>query len=429
VPKLIVIADDLSGATDVGVQFAKQGVPAFVVIRSEDRPTLAQLFSEFEVVLVNAESRHVTGDKARLTITTLIAEARKTCVEFFYKKTDSTLRGNVGAELDSLLKASGRRTLCFVPAHPALGRTTRNGVQFVNGTPLHESTYARDARNPVHESRIAVLLKSCSGVPITLVRQNELTSFAENPPAGMAVFDAETEADMVRASAAIRQAGCLNALAGPAALASCLPDLISFKRAAPKPVPIPRKSLVVNGSLNEMALRQGAEAERQGFNFVLMSPTALLSEATTGDNAREMTAQQVVSLLKANRDVVLASLKDLSQLNEFRKAGRDISAAEEDWPDRIAFHAGRIVELILLHFQRDGVSTQFSFALTVVGGDTLAGVARANSWKGFLPRGELLRGLAVCEIAERPGLLLVSKPGGFGDERALCAVRALGKQR
>src|SRR5688500_898882 len=114
-PKLLVIADDLSGATDVGVQFAKQGVRAFVTIRSTDtRQNLAELFAASEVVLVDIESRHVAPEEAGRRVMELVEEAFAAGVKLFYKKTDSTLRGNVGAELDALLKVSGQRTLCFI---------------------------------------------------------------------------------------------------------------------------------------------------------------------------------------------------------------------------------------------------------------------------------------------------------------------------
>ena len=429
-PKLLVIADDLSGATDVGAQLARRGVQSFVAIHSANRPALSQLFSQFEVVLVNIESRHVAADEARLAISELIPEARSAGVEFFYKKTDSTLRGNVGAELDVLLKASCERTLCFVPAHPALGRTTYDGVQLVHGTPLHESSYAHDARNPVRESRVVSLLEDFTETPVTLVRQRELAAFASNPPAGIIVFDAETEADVINAASAIHQAGRLKVLAGSAALASTLSDLIPFERRTPNPVLIPSRLLFVNGSLNEVALRQCAEAEKDGVNRVRMSPIALLSDAddVKSEDARHEIAQQAVSLIKAGRDVLLASVKDLSQLDEFKRAARCVSVASEDWPERIAFNTGRIVERILLQSTHYDPSAEFALGITVIGGDTLAGVARANGWKGFLPRGELLRGVAVCEVAERPGLIVTSKPGGFGDEQALCAVRRAGTE-
>src|SRR5436190_7748438 len=121
-PKLLVIADDLSGATDVGVQFAKQSVPALVATKAmAERSNLAGLFGSHEVVLVDLESRHLGPAEAARAVTGIIKSARAAGVEFFYKKTDSTLRGNVGAELEALWQTSNRRTLSFIPAHPRLG--------------------------------------------------------------------------------------------------------------------------------------------------------------------------------------------------------------------------------------------------------------------------------------------------------------------
>ena len=47
------------------------------------------------------------------------------------KKTDSALRGNVASELGAMLEASGGKRLCFFPAYPEMGRTTRDGVHFI----------------------------------------------------------------------------------------------------------------------------------------------------------------------------------------------------------------------------------------------------------------------------------------------------------
>jgi uncharacterized protein YgbK (DUF1537 family) len=421
-PKLLVIADDLSGATDVGVQFTKQGVPAFVIIRSEKRNSLPDLFRRFEVVVVNAESRHVASDEARLAIRKLTEEARQAGVELFYKKTDSTLRGNVGAELDALLKTSGFRTLCFVPAHPALGRTTRDGVQFVHGVLLNESNYARDLRNPVRESCVAALLGADTDAPITLIHRNRLSEFSKNRPEGIVVFDAEAEMDVVAAAGAIGDAGRLNVLAGPAALASCLPDLIPFTRESADWLPLPQKFLVVNGSLNEASLRQCAEAEKAGFRFVRMPTAALLSDGVSGEEARDAVAQEIRSLLRAHCDVVLGSVRELFELNDFKRAGKPLLETETDWPDRIALNTGRI--LARIHSTPPyNTGNASPLTLVVIGGDTLAGVARANGWRALLPRSELLRGLAVCEVADQPDLVLISKPGGFGDDRVLARMR------
>mgnify|MGYP000093217377 CR=1 FL=1 len=61
-----------------------------------------------------------------------------------YKKTDSALRGNIGAELSALLKTSGERQLPFLPAFPQIDRVTRDGVHYISGVPVTESPFGID---------------------------------------------------------------------------------------------------------------------------------------------------------------------------------------------------------------------------------------------------------------------------------------------
>jgi uncharacterized protein YgbK (DUF1537 family) len=426
VPKLLVIADDLSGATDVGVQFASQGIRAFVTILAPDeRSNLAGLFESHDVVLIDIESRHLSPDEGRRRVRMAVEETRAAGVEFFYKKTDSTLRGNIGAELDALLKATAERTLCFIPAHPALGRTTRDGVHFVHGRPLHQSAFAVDPRNPITESQVVAILARQTDLPISLVHQVDLSAFRKEPAPGVVVFDAETEAELKHAAEAVRDAGCLKVLAGPAAFASRLSELIPFAREALVRPRVPSRLLVLNGSLNEVALRQCDVARENGFASVALTPEALLAENKAGDDVRASIVKKTASLLAGGRDVLLGSVSSREECSLFNSEGMKFLSSEPgNWPERIALNTGRIVERILSSQPSNHQATQLNLALVVFGGDTLAGITRANSWKGFLPRYEPLPGVALSEVFDNH-LVVISKPGGFGSDDVLLKLRAL----
>ncbi len=60
--KLLVIADDLTGASDTGVQFAKKGIPVLVVTGITCESTT--LSTDHQVVVVNTESRHLEAAEA-----------------------------------------------------------------------------------------------------------------------------------------------------------------------------------------------------------------------------------------------------------------------------------------------------------------------------------------------------------------------------
>ena len=113
-PKVLIIADDLTGALDAAAQFANQNIPSYVAASADC--DLAARFGEFDVVSVNAESRHLRPEQAAAVVRELAERGQQAGVEYSYKKTDSTLRGNLGAELNALRVAVGHGRLAFVPA-------------------------------------------------------------------------------------------------------------------------------------------------------------------------------------------------------------------------------------------------------------------------------------------------------------------------
>ena len=140
--KLLVIADDLTGANDTAAQFAKRGISVLVLTGATDVSLAAN--APYQVVAVNTESRHLAGAQAAEAVSRWVERGLKAGYTHFYKKTDSTLRGNVGGELEAFMKVSGRRILPFIPAAPKLKRTTVGGVQNVDGKPLHATAFAAD---------------------------------------------------------------------------------------------------------------------------------------------------------------------------------------------------------------------------------------------------------------------------------------------
>src|SRR5687768_12666410 len=130
--RLLVLADDLTGATDAGMYFAREGVSSVV----QTEPVTSNFSRDQQVLVINTETRHFFPEIAAARIAGFAKTAKQLGVKLFFKKTDSTLRGNVGAELAALLETTGEKKMAFVPALPALGRTTKNGLQFVRGKPL-----------------------------------------------------------------------------------------------------------------------------------------------------------------------------------------------------------------------------------------------------------------------------------------------------
>lgn len=121
--KLLVIADDFTGALDTGVQFAGKGMTTKVLsYLPEDGEALQQF--QAQVLVIDAQTRHLDGGEAYRKVLELVKSAKDAGIPYIYKKTDSGLRGNIGKELDAALTASGEQYLTFIPALPAMDRIT-----------------------------------------------------------------------------------------------------------------------------------------------------------------------------------------------------------------------------------------------------------------------------------------------------------------
>ena len=231
---LLAIADDLTGALEVGAHFAGSVVTTKCTIST--RP-------EAPVLVIDTETRHLPAGEAAAIVRDAVRAARRFHPRLIYKKTDSTLRGNIAAELRALLQAMPGRSLVYAPAYPAMGRTVKGGRLFVAGVPVDETPFAADALNPVRTSDIAELL---AGIPVI-------------------VLDGESDADLDAAARRITaQDPPPPHAAGPAALARALSACLQAERFVRPALPRVSRCLVINGSRHPASAAQIAFARAHG---------------------------------------------------------------------------------------------------------------------------------------------------------------------
>lgn len=361
--RLLVIADDLTGANDTGVQFSRLGIPTIVSIHAE---TPLQNFAEnCEVLVVNTESRHLKSSEAYHRVLACVQQGVTLGIQYFYKKTDSTLRGNIGLELEALFAVPNQNFILFAPAYPKLNRTTKDGTQLIHGAPLHQTLFAEDRLNPMKDSFVPNILNQQTEIKVEIFTQQNL----ETSEPKIYVLDAESDEDLRTHARKITPHTKL--LAGSAGWAACLPEALQFNTKAVSPTPLFAPMLIVNGSLHENSLRQVEYAAQQGIPVV---------------NTNSWHAHQKVLVADC---LILTTDKSL----------HDSHAAEK--------LANQVRQILA----RSDVRT-----LVVFGGDTLAAIAQTLHWKAFRPRFEIFDGIPVVEICEDENLLLVTKAGGFGEE-------------
>lgn len=350
------LADDLTGALEIGARFSATGIPTVVTAQ-----TNAEQATGAAALVLDTETRHAEAAEADGSVRRALSTVAHPGLRLIYKKTDSTLRGNVGAELGALRRAFRDSPLIYLTAYPAMGRTVKDARLLVDGVPVHQSAFGHDALNPIRECHIPGLLAAQHEGPIYSVMPDRL---GETLAPGVYVCDAATDADVEVAAAGLaKQPGTILA-AGAAPFAEALAARIQVAHTAPPPYPNIDRCLVVNGSRHP---RSAAQEEHARGN------------------------------LPAGWQIF------------------DIGGIRETGLERAAC-VGRRVRSLVDRAEFD--------ALIVFGGDTAFGILQALGLPELHPYGEILPGVPFSKIVyEGCTLYLLTKAGGFGRIEILSDIR------
>ena len=163
-PTILIVADDLTGAGDAGVEFC--GIQE-VIVTDMDRLTAVH-WAQHAVISLNTATRNAPIEAIEICMDQLAPWIQKNSVDILFKKIDSCMRGNPGLEIKSLMEITRKKAI-VVSALPNYGRTIQNGLIRLNGQTLCQSEMGRDVRSPMDESRPDVLLRRQSGLNVCQV--------------------------------------------------------------------------------------------------------------------------------------------------------------------------------------------------------------------------------------------------------------------
>lgn len=152
-----IIADDLTGANDTALQFHLKGCNTQILF---DYTSFPEGKLNTQAWAVSTETRNETPEKSVKRVKTCVQNLIENLnIENFYKKIDSTLRGNVAQECLAVLDVIDWDAAIILPAFPSEGRITVGGYHLLKGMPLERTEVARDPQSPIYESHIPTLLR------------------------------------------------------------------------------------------------------------------------------------------------------------------------------------------------------------------------------------------------------------------------------
>lgn len=404
---LVIIADDFTGALDTGVQCAKRGVRTCVI--ADPYAELSKVDPAVRVLVMDAETRHAAPQQAYNVIHRAVKQAKQLGVPYIYKKTDSALRGNIGAELTALLDASDASSLPFFPAFPQIGRYTIDGIQYIDGIPVAESVFGQDPYEPVKHSSVIDLIAEQSTVRVTSVSVPDCITQIET---GIVVYDAQSTQDLVRYGGLLLQAGQLGIMAGCAGFGSVLPDLLGLgiEQKQERPVFDP-KLLVLCGSVNPITLAQLRVAQENGFVRKHIAPAHKLTNNFFSteegleiiDSFREMLEQNEACIIDTNDEYGNEPTQAYAAAH-----GMNAEAVRQ-------LISGALGDIMKQLFDCPALGTLF-----ITGGDTLLQCMKRIGVLEVEPIGEMLPGVVISRFTlEGRTRFVITKSGGFGSDNLL----------
>lgn len=404
--KLLILADDFTGALDTGVQLAACGTNTLVI--TDPAMPLAETDPAVEILVVDTETRHTSAQKAKAVVAGLAQQAAALRIPYIYKKTDSALRGNLGAELSGLLETIGGQ-LAFFLAFPQMGRRTVNGVHYIQDVPVSESVFGKDPFEPVRESSVAKLIgmqTDLSVLSLPPLKQGD-TIPQEN---GILVFDASTDEELQAAGQRLRELAQIHLFAGCAGFAAVLPELIGLSAMERRQVPpLDQRLLVLCGSVNPITVEQLDYAQQAGFLRLRMRPEQKLHPAYWSTPEGREQLRQWSDLLAQGNHAIL----DTNDVDDATKRYAQAEGlSKEDIRVNISTSLGCILKA--LNTQKiDGT-------LLITGGDILFQCMNCMGIHEMQPLLELEPGVVLSSF-EQDGRkrYVISKSGGFGKKTLL----------
>lgn len=403
--RIIVLADDFTGATDIASAFADTGRKVRTWTSAEAINLESPGFvSDVDVEVVALKSRSCPPDEAiklmKESLRRLGYKNGSDQIYFKYCSTfDSTPQGNIGPCLDFLVKVTGDELPVVVPAFPDNYRTQYCGYLFVSGKLLSETHMANHPLTPMRDSSVIRLLESQSQRPCELVRLEDLRRgalgkrFKQKPNVGASlVIDAITNSDMQIIAESVSQRTLVS---GGSALAQWYPKIGESTRVVAE-VSTDDDGLILVGSRSEMTQKQ--------LSYYVSQQGQRLIEIDPGNSIKDEVARLVKEI-----EVVRAEGMGAAPI-----VGRPVIFRGDQGESETSTKIETVLANLAVQFRNSGGKQ-----LIVAGGETSGAILQALGVI-FLEIGQnIAPGVSWSKAHLQSGeeMTIALKSGNFGDER------------
>jgi uncharacterized protein YgbK (DUF1537 family) len=404
-----VVADDVTGANDIGSMFAKRGyradVYAYDHFESLYRP-------EADVCIIDTNSRLDASQIAYDKVFAATKALMQAGCQQFHNKTCSVFRGNIGVEFDAMLDALEQDFAIVILGFPQNGRTTVDGVHYVRGVRLEESEFRRDPVHPMTISNLVDILQSqtkrrVGAIHHGVIEQGRLKEQLETMRGDYSyvILDVTDQAMLKTIASVVHE---YPVLCGSSAIAEELPAYWN-RRPRPHNIDVPRQQgqgvICAAGSLMPQTAAQIEYLRERSTPIFELDALALFDHQ---EQAIAQLADTIIARLNTGDDVVFHAPNDPQIFEQMHAEGASRGLARTDVSRMVS---AAVAEVVAICVERCGLNR-----LLVAGGETSAAVCDRLGIYGVSVSKEIQPGLPLCISLTEPPLLLVLKSGSFGSK-------------
>ena len=412
--KYIVIADDLTGSNATCSLFKKIGLRAASILKLQ-----GDINYDVDVISYSTASRGLDKEEAYKKVSEAIKILKNKDVLVYNKRIDSTLRGNIGTEINAMLdNLEDNRIAVVVPAYPDSGRIVVNKTMLVNGVLLENSDAGKDPKTPIKTSCVESLVQKDIKYSSTYFTLSDIAQPIEEiakkiqeaiKKSRVLIFDAVNNEDIIKISKAIIQSDINIITVDPG------PFTLYYSKELQKKNHLEKKILMVIGSVTTTTKKQ--------IEYILQEEDIFLVKMRVEDFFEEESCskeiERVISFIKKGIESYDLFLVTTSPIGDEKKAdlqklAENLNATVEEISKIIANTLTETTVKILKETQKfEGIYSS--------GGDITIALLEKLKAIGVEIREEVIPLAAYGRIigGDFPNLKLVSKGGMVGDEKTI----------
>lgn len=385
--KLIIVADDLTGANVSNSLLAKNGLK----VGSIDTLNDVNNFGKYDALGFHTDSR---GDEPQIAYQKVFNYTKKLKnddISFYNKRIDSTLRGNIGAEIDGMLDALGDDyTAMVIPAFPSSGKIVVGNFMLVDGVMLEDTDVKNDPTSPVTSSRVAEIIQKQTKKNVGIISMESILEGVDSVMltikalisngARIIMFDACTDKDIETIASAVFKANVPFISVDPGPFTNALSKEYNSTQSYKEK----KKSLYIIGSVSGIVEEQIAQFKADMEPYISRPKSRRFLYEDQRDEEIKKTVDNVINNLENSSQFLVATMIQKKDKLDLKKEAKDAGISISEASNRICEAMAEIGAEIIKKADNEigGVYTS--------GGDITKAFLQKNNAQGIEIKDEII---------------------------------------